>query len=249
MCYPFDMCGRRDSRRATLAAVLAIIGAAACGSSSPAAELPASHPVDASVPPPVAEAPGAPASTQAPQTTSSSEPRPLARPGCNIDFADCAEAGDGEAATTSEPSSTAAADTQSTTTDPSDSAPPTTGQVTVHLRGFRNHTGKALLALFTSRKGYPEKGKLAFKRAAVPIRRNAAQVVFRDVPVGEFAVVVLHDENGNKKMDKNFLGMPQEGWGVSRNPKTRMRPPNWAESALRLDAGARVRVDIEMKYL
>jgi len=246
MCYLSDMHGAR--RRMGPAIVLALALATACGSSSPGntSTAPAAGD-DARLATPMQPPP---ASRPTPAATQTSAPEPLSRPGCALDVSDCPDdEDDGQASATSgaqEPSATASEDAEA---GADDAVAPTTGQVTVHLSGFRNHTGKALLALFTSKKGYPEKGKLAFKRAAAPIRHNAAKVVFRDVPAGEFAVVVLHDENGNKKMDKNFLGMPQEGWGVSRNPKTRMRPPNWGESALRLDAGASVRVDIKMKYL
>jgi uncharacterized protein (DUF2141 family) len=42
--------------------------------------------------------------------------------------------------------------------------------------------------------------------------------VFRDVPEGTYAVVAFQDENGNGKVDRNFLGIPTEKIGFSNNP-------------------------------
>lgn len=36
----------------------------------------------------------------------------------------------------------------------------------------------------------------------------SAQVAFRDIPPGVYAVSVRHDENSNGKLDKNLLGVP-----------------------------------------
>ena len=51
------------------------------------------------------------------------------------------------------------------------------------------------------------------QQRSVEVDPNAmsAQVTFKDLPQGSYAVSVLHDENGNGKMDKNFVGMPKEG--------------------------------------
>jgi uncharacterized protein (DUF2141 family) len=54
--------------------------------------------------------------------------------------------------------------------------------------------------------------------------------VFADLPAGFYAVSVFHDENMNEKLDKNFMGVPKEGYGASNNPKKKMGPPNFDEA-------------------
>jgi uncharacterized protein (DUF2141 family) len=51
----------------------------------------------------------------------------------------------------------------------------------------------------------------------VPVKSKTAQVFFNNVPAGTYAVFVFHDANTNNKMDKNFLGIPKEGYGASKN--------------------------------
>jgi uncharacterized protein (DUF2141 family) len=50
------------------------------------------------------------------------------------------------------------------------------------------------------------------------------------VPRGFAAVTVLHDENMNRKMDKNFIGIPKEGYGTSNNPMKARHNPRWDEA-------------------
>jgi uncharacterized protein (DUF2141 family) len=50
------------------------------------------------------------------------------------------------------------------------------------------------------------------------------------LPPGRYAVSVYLDENGNRKLDTNWLGMPKEAVGVSNNPRGRMGPPRFEDS-------------------
>lgn len=43
---------------------------------------------------------------------------------------------------------------------------------------------------------------------------------------GVYAVALYHDENGNRKFDKNFIGIPKEAFGFSNNPKIGLAPPD-----------------------
>ena len=49
---------------------------------------------------------------------------------------------------------------------------------------------------------------------------DADSVTFEaDLPPGVYGASVLHDENRNNQMDRNLAGIPQEGYGVTNNPK------------------------------
>ncbi len=61
------------------------------------------------------------------------------------------------------------------------------------------------------------------------IEDGKATVTFRDVPQGEYAIVLFHDTNGNKRMDFETNGMPLEMYGVSNNVMS-MGPPQWSDA-------------------
>ena len=58
---------------------------------------------------------------------------------------------------------------------------------------------------------------------------------------------VLHDENSNSKMDFNFLGMPLEGYGFSRDAPVTFGPPSFDDAAIRLVA-RHSRASIRLRY-
>jgi uncharacterized protein (DUF2141 family) len=107
-----------------------------------------------------------------------------------------------------------------------------TSTVIVNVTGFRNAKGNVDALLFVRPEGFPEHDSKAFDKDEVPIdpKTMSAQIVFKDVPRGVAAVTVLHDENMNRKIDKNFLGIPKEGYGTSNNPKKAMHNPSWDEA-------------------
>lgn len=72
-------------------------------------------------------------------------------------------------------------------------------------------------------------------------------MVFAGLPTGNYALAVIHDENGNNKLD-TMLGIPREGFGFSRNPTITFGPPRFAAARFQLDTDAN-RQQVRMKYM
>lgn len=127
-------------------------------------------------------------------------------------------------------------------------APPN-ATLTVNVSGIHNAQGKVLVTLYDKPAGFPDTPKNALRRELVDIDAKAltAKAVFADVPAGDYAIAVLHDENGNGDMDKNFLGIPKEGHGASNNPSPTMRAPNFDEAKFTLSAPAKT-LDVKLEY-
>ena len=60
-----------------------------------------------------------------------------------------------------------------------------------------------------------------------------------DLPDGSYAIALYIDLNGNKKIDKNFLGIPKEQYGFSNNAMGTLSAPTF-EQAQFIVAGATV---------
>ena len=74
----------------------------------------------------------------------------------------------------------------------------------------------------------------------------AGGVAFDAVPTGGYAIAVIHDENGNARLD-TFAGIPREGIGFSRNPVLRFGPPRFDAARFRIDGDANVQ-QVRIKY-
>jgi len=67
------------------------------------------------------------------------------------------------------------------------------------------------------------------------------------LPYGEYAVAVIHDENGNAKLD-TFAGIPREGYGFSRNAAVVFVPPKFAAARFAIESDANAQ-QIRMRYI
>ncbi|HEY0758066.1 MAG TPA: DUF2141 domain-containing protein [Acidisarcina sp.] len=102
----------------------------------------------------------------------------------------------------------------------------------VHVEGVRNQRGVVGGALFTSSSGWPEDGSRAFAQVSSPTKGSTATLAFSHLPQGRYGVVVLHDENQNKKLDRNMFGVPKEGFGFANNPRVMLSAPSIDKATL-----------------
>ena len=65
---------------------------------------------------------------------------------------------------------------------------------------------------------------------SMPSRPGEVQLVFEDLPAGDYAVSVMHDANKNGELDKTAIGIPKEGFGFSNNVLGRFGPPKFKEA-------------------
>lgn len=99
----------------------------------------------------------------------------------------------------------------------------------IHVDGLRNSTGVVGAAIFRSPDGWPEDMKKALNHWPTPIAPGAhdATAVMKNLPPGNYGVVAIHDENRNHKLDRNFLGIPKEGFGFANNPHVGLSAPSY----------------------
>jgi uncharacterized protein (DUF2141 family) len=56
-----------------------------------------------------------------------------------------------------------------------------------------------------------------FQSVSSPIKNGISKAVFKNVPIGQYAIVCYHDENENNRLDFNDIGIPIESYGISNN--------------------------------
>lgn len=97
--------------------------------------------------------------------------------------------------------------------------------ITVTIPNAKNDKGKMLLGLHNQKTFMKAK---ALNRVSSSIKDGMVTVTFENVPKGEYAIMVLHDENQNNRMDFEHTGMPKEAYGISNNPMS-FGPPQFSE--------------------
>ena len=126
---------------------------------------------------------------------------------------------------------------------------PAATSITVDITGLRNKTGMVHLCMTAVPKLFPEGcDKDPAKRVVSVKTSDAATLVIPDVAPGRYAIVLLHDENSNKKMDKTLF-LPKEGFGFSRDAPIKLAPPKFDAAGFIVTPGKPVRMTMKVRYL
>lgn len=76
--------------------------------------------------------------------------------------------------------------------------------------------------------------------ASAPAQAGETVVALRDIPPGTWAVLAYQDENENNQLDRNFIGIPKENYGFSRDAASRFGPPGFDDAAIEVRDGTTV---------
>jgi uncharacterized protein (DUF2141 family) len=125
---------------------------------------------------------------------------------------------------------------------------PAENVIHVDISGLRSDKGQMLCALFSSAQAFPTKADKAVVRLTAKITERKATCNFTGVAPDVYAVSVVHDENSNGKLDRNFVGMPREGVGASNDAKGHMGPPKFSAASFQYKGG-RLELKIRVNYL
>ncbi|MGG6267947.1 DUF2141 domain-containing protein [Leptolyngbya sp. AN03gr2] len=123
----------------------------------------------------------------------------------------------------------------------------TRGNLRIVVDGIRQQQGQVCVSLFAGSQGFPDRGDRAVRAQCVPVGKERTAVAFQNIAVGNYAIAVYHDRNGNGKLDRNFLGIPREGFGFSRNPVVRTRAPRFNEASVFV-AGTETTAQIQLQF-
>jgi len=130
---------------------------------------------------------------------------------------------------------------------PAAASPPCPG-IHVNILDIRISKGTVACALFEAPGGFPyEYLSSATNIMVIKVRKSQARCDFEDIPQGNYALAVVHDENMNGKLDTNMLGIPKEGYGFSNDAKGLIGAPSFSAASFPYD-GENLELTIRLHY-
>lgn len=116
-----------------------------------------------------------------------------------------------------------------------------TFDITVNISGLKSNEGNVLIALYKGSENFLKK---SYVGVIAKIADKKSTYILKNIPKGEYAISFFHDENDNKKMDSNFLGIPKEDYGCSNNATGFMGPPKYNDAKFTLSKNTTVNIEI-----
>jgi uncharacterized protein (DUF2141 family) len=126
-------------------------------------------------------------------------------------------------------------------------AQPTT-TLTVVVNGIKHQKGELCIGIYSNEKGFPLSTKNVVKSACKQITGTSIKQQFTGMKPGTYAVAVVDDQNGDRKLNRDFFGIPKEGFGISNNPTVSITTGTPTFSKARFSLLKNTTVNIDMKY-
>jgi uncharacterized protein (DUF2141 family) len=126
---------------------------------------------------------------------------------------------------------------------------PVAPTLSVTIKDLRSRKGVLIFGVFSQPDGFPNVEK---KSVYWEVRDASSDdlTFVAHLPPGKYAASVLHDENRSGDMDKGFGGLPLEGYGVTNNPKPKMRAATFNEAAFTLPPeGKELTISVQYQFL
>ena len=106
---------------------------------------------------------------------------------------------------------------------------PTTLQLSI--TGANSDAGSIRVLIFSKPSGFPDQVSNSVRNMSIAPKSGKASFKLTDLPVGTYAIGVIHDEDNNGKLSTNAVGYPIEKFGFSNNPKVYFGPPSFEKAA------------------
>jgi len=111
-------------------------------------------------------------------------------------------------------------------------------QVKVKITGLHPVPSMIYMAAFDNPRSFNEQSNGAVVRMKIPHdKTTTATIPVFNLKPGVYAFLVFQDENGNKILDTNLLGIPTEAYGYSGKSGLIPGPPNFEKSKLIISQG------------
>ncbi len=95
--------------------------------------------------------------------------------------------------------------------------------INIEIRNLKNDKGYVLFELRNNK-------NIKIKDLKMTVRNKICVMRIDGLNTGKFSFKYFHDENMNSNLDKNWIGIPIEGFGFSNNAKVRFGPPDFEET-------------------
>lgn len=100
--------------------------------------------------------------------------------------------------------------------------------ISVHVHNVQSDKGDVNVAVYNSDATFLSFDEV-YTTGTEVAHQGIVKLQIEDLPSGEYALAVFHDENGNGKLDTNWLGIPKEKVAFSKGKMKTFGPPKYRE--------------------
>lgn len=111
-----------------------------------------------------------------------------------------------------------------------------TATLQVEITNISNAKGEIRIGIYTPNEKFG--GAVPGIAKIIEVKSVANQTATFELEPGKYALAVYHDLNKNKAMDKNFVGIPKEPYGFSKNFRPKFSAPAFEDCEIEVKEGS-----------
>ena len=110
-----------------------------------------------------------------------------------------------------------------------------TGILIVEVSGLKSATGNVYIAVYDSDSTWLSEEMVQGKKVGIADALDGDLVRTElQLPLGDYALSVFYDSDGDGELDTNFIGMPKEPIAMSNNAVGKFGPPKYEDAVFNL---------------
>ncbi len=113
---------------------------------------------------------------------------------------------------------------------------PTAASLAIKVYNASPRGGMLRLGLYDAA-SYPDNDSVPVASADIPARLGENVIVLEGIPPGTYAIQTFQDVNANGEMDTNWLGIPLEPFGFSRDARPFLAKPRFKAVSFHVASG------------
>ncbi len=103
-----------------------------------------------------------------------------------------------------------------------------TVKIELTVNRLKKVSGVIVVGIYCDENSFPTEGK-EFRKLSFEVSELSVLCPIHDLPPGEYALAIFHDENADGICNLGLFGIPKEGFGFSNNIRPRLRAPTFGD--------------------
>ena len=118
--------------------------------------------------------------------------------------------------------------------------------LSIKITNLQKKGGTMNIAIWDGPQGFPKDYNYAIQVDIFEAKEGMI-ATFNNLPAGNYALAIFHDENSNGDLDTNAVGIPSEGFGFSNNPRILFGPPSFNKAKIKLGSSNKT-ISVKLKH-
>lgn len=114
----------------------------------------------------------------------------------------------------------------------------------VQVEGVGSSEGLIHVAIYNTEKEFLKEAGV-FRTDSAKATKGVTRVSIENLPSGNYALAIFHDQNANERLDTNWIGIPKEPIGFSNARVKPFGPPSFRDCMLVLQQDMVIQIPLQ----